>query len=192
MGGPSKSTINTQNQLTQEQIQIAQQQNKLQEANYNRMNTLEAPAISYYSGLTGGDASQSLQAAMPFISQISQSFQGTKDNLMSSMPPGAARDLALSNLTQQKDISTANFMTEQVLSAYDKLANMGSGLGSFSLQELGAAMGGLSNASGSNQALGQMQAAASPWNMIGSLVGDAMGMFSFGFGGGGAKKGSAG
>jgi len=190
MGGPSQSTINTQNSLTQQQMGIAEQQNAQQQQNYSRMLQLEQPAISYYQGLTGGDAASTTQAAMPFISQITQAFNTSKQQIMNQMPPGAARDLALSQQEQQKDVATANFMNQQVLGAYDKLANIGAGLGSFSLQELGASLSGLSGASGSNQVLGQMQAAASPWNMIGGLLGDAMGMFSFNLGGsGGGSKG---
>lgn len=189
MGGPSQSTINTQNALTQQQLATAQQQNALQTENYNRMLQLEQPSINLYQGLVGGDAQKSIQTAMPFISQISQGYNAAKQGILDQTPPGAARDLALSQLSTQKDVNTANFMTQNVLGAYDKLANMGSGFGSFSLQELGASLSGLSGASGSNQALGKMQAEASPWNTIGSLVGDAMGMFSFGFNGGGSKDG---
>lgn len=179
MGGPSKQTLANQQQITNQQIQTSEEQNQLNRENYQRMITMEQPAVDLYSGLVKGDAQKSLQTAMPFISQISQGYQGAKTQVMNQMPPGAARDLALSQMEQQKDVGTANFMTQNVLQAYDKLANMGSGFGSFSLQELGASLSGLTGASGSNQVAGQMEAARSPWNAISGLIGDAMGMFSF-------------
>lgn len=179
MGGPSKSTINTQSQLTQEQLSISQQQNDLQQQNYARMNTLQQPAINFSTGVAGGDAASTMSAAAPFISNISQGYLSAKQNVMNNTTPGAARDLALANIETQKDASTSQFLNQTVLGAYDKLASMGAGYGAFSLQELGASLGGLSGASSSNQALGQMQAAASPWNAVSSLIGDAMGMFSF-------------
>jgi hypothetical protein len=193
MGGPSQQTINTQGQITGEQLQIAEQQNQLQQANYGRMLQMEQPAIDLYSGLVGtgpggvgGSPSQntSLQTAMPFISQISQGYNNATQQIYNNLPPGAARDLAISQASQQKDVATANFMTNSVLQAYDKLANMGAGFGSLSLQELGGSLSGYSGASGANQQLGSMQAAASPWNMISQFAGDAMSMFSFGLPGG--------
>ena len=178
MGGPSQSTQNTQNALTQEQLGIAQQQNQLQQQNYQRMNQLEQPAISYYQGIAGGDAAQTTQAALAGGgNQLFQGFNSAKTQIMNNTAPGAARDMALANLEQNKDVTWGNYLTQTTTGAFDKLANLGAGLGSFSLQELGAAMGSLGGASSSNQALGQMQAEASPWNAIGGLLGDAMGMF---------------
>lgn len=178
MGGPSGSTIQTQQQLTQGQMQIAQQQNALQQQNYARMNQLEQPAINFYSGIAGGDAAQTNLAIQPMMSNITQGYASAKQQILNNTPPGAARDMAIAQLETQKDTATGSFLNQTVLGAYDKLANMGAGFGSFSLQELGASLQGYQGASGSNQILGQQQAAASPWNSISSLIGDAMGMLS--------------
>lgn len=155
-----------------------QQQNQLQQQNYQRMLQLQQPEISFLQGVTAGGP-ETTAAAMPFISQISQGFESSQQQIRNTIPPGAGRDFALSQLEEQKDTSTANFLNQQVLSAFDKLANIGSGLGSFSLQELGASLSAGQQGSESNAQVAKMEQAASPWNAISSLIGDVTSMFSF-------------
>lgn len=172
MGGPSDQTIGTQQQLTQQQIGIADQQNQLQQQNYARMNELQAPSIAFNQGILSNPALQS-SAAAPMISQITQGTNAAKESIANNTPSGAARDYALSQVPIQQNSQIASTLNQTTLSAYDKLANIGSGLGSFSLQELGASLSGLGGASSSNQAAGQMQAqqGSAIFGLLGSLLG---------------------
>ena len=185
MGGPPESSINTQNQLTQEQIGISQQQNKLQQKNYQRMLELQQPEIAKQTALASGDQTAITTAAAPVIMQASKGFQAAKDSIFTTIAPGAARDKALADLEVNKATTIAGTEAGLVNDASGKLANIGAGLGSFSLQELGAALSGVSGASSSNQSVMQVQeqAKASTMGLIGSLAGAVTSPFSFAFGG---------
>lgn len=194
MGGPSQSTLNQQQDITrqgqaisQEQLDLERQQVAQSGEDRAQRNALQAPAIDFNKALSSGDPAAIMKALAPSLAGFSQARNTAREGIFESLRPGAARDISLA----QNDIGNANqiagLRAQKVLEAPDKLANIGSGLGSFSLQELGAgisagqtgisALGGASN---SNQAVlsAQEQAKASTLGFLGNVVGAGAGLFS--------------
>lgn len=188
-GGPSKDTINTQNQLTQAQInnanqqfQVSQDQLALAREDRAKMEALQAPLIARETALATGDPKAALAASMPTISKLSAGYAGARESILNQVPPGAARDTALANLEIQKDTGIAGAQASAVQAAPEVLANIGSGQGAFSLQELGASLSGLSGSTSSfgsagqaNVQAGQLEAqrSAALWGPILGLAGIA-------------------
>lgn len=175
--GPSKQTTDTQSSLTQAQTQIAQQANVHQEEDRTRSLELTQPLIDKEKALATGDRTAALSAAMPTISQLTAGYKGARDSVFNMIPAGASRDKALADLEVQKAVGTGGAMAGEVAKAPELLANIGQGYGAFSLQELGASLGGYAGASGSNQATAKMQSDASSakWAPIVGLAGAAGG-----------------
>jgi len=176
--GPSSAqtqAINTGNSLTQQEVNIAQEQNAQAQANQARALQLEQPLIDQQTALASGDKNAALAAAMPTISQISSGYQGAKESILNTITPGAARDTALANLETQAAVAPATAMASEVQQAPSVLANVGQGIGAFSIQQLGAALSGYSSASSTNQA--NLQAAtqqqAAKLGVAGDLLGAA-------------------
>ena len=172
MGG-NNSALNQQNAITQEQIGIANQQNALQQQNYDRMVQLQQPEVTRQTNLASGDPTSILTAAQPTISQVSGGYNAAKSNIFNNIAPGAARDKALADLEASKATAIGNTEANLVNEAPAKLANIGAGYGSFSLQELGAAINSLGGASNSNQSVlsAQENAKSSTMSFLGSLAG---------------------
>jgi len=177
VGGPSQSTQNQQAAITSQQLDISKAQEAQSEADVARRNKLEAPAINFLTGVTSGDRTSLMTALAPLVSNVTSGATTAKEQILDTTSPGAARDLALSNLEQNTQSSVANLKNTTFTGALDKLANIGAGLGSFSLQETGAALSGLTGASSSNQALANMQGAgkSSTLDFLGTLAGAAAG-----------------
>ena len=146
------------------------------------MYQLQQPLIDRETALASGDRTKALSAAMPTISTLTAGYNAAKQQIMSSLPPGPGRDKALADLETQKYTGVASAQAQQVLSAPEMLANIASGLGAFSLQELGASLSGFSGASNStaqganivNQQIQQQEAAkANQLGFIGGLASTA-------------------
>lgn len=173
MGGPSQSAVNTQNSITQQQIGIEQQSLNQSTEDRESRKALQQPAIDFNSALASGDPAAVMKALAPQLTGLSQARSTARENIFEGLAPGAARDVSLA----QNDVSNANAVAglraSQSLGAMDKLANIGSGLGSFSLQELGAGISAGTAASGSNKAVmdSQEAAKASTLGFLGTLAG---------------------
>ena len=188
-GGPSneqiklqEKQIDTTSQLTQEQIDLARSQQAQAAQDTAERKALQQPLIDKETALASGDRSKALAAAMPTISTLSQGYNAAKEQIMSSLPPGPGRDSALANLETQKYTGIAGAQASQVQAAPEILANIGSGVGAFSLQELGAALSGFSGATSStnvgagilnNEVQQQEAAKANQLGFFGQLAGAA-------------------
>jgi hypothetical protein len=184
-------TLNTENSIAQQQLLLAQQEQALTSQDRAKMLQLEQPLINQETALASGDRSAALAAAMPSISKISGGYEGAKESIFNTVPPGAARDTALANLETQKGVGVGTAMSSQVQNAPGVLANIGQGLGAFSLQELGASLSGYGGAATTNKDVLQAQTAqqAAKLGVLGDLMhgpGSGMG----GMGGGGSGGGS--
>lgn len=170
MGGPSTSA---ETATANAQSQIGAQSAAQSQADRQRALDLQQPLITKEQALAWGDAESALRAAMPQITQISQGYKQAKDSIFATIPPGASRDAALANLNAQASNAPAAVMGTQVASAPEVLANVGSGLGAFSLQELGAGLSGYQGASTtqSNVVNQQNQAKGNTLGFLGSLAG---------------------
>ena len=148
MGQPqvSKQMESAQIQTQQQQNQIAQTAQAQSQEDRDRRVALEQPAIDKYTKLASGDRTAALEASMPVLSQVSQGYQAAKQSILNSVPAGPARDKAISDLEMQKFTTTSGAQATAVSAAPDTLANIGSGLGAMSLQELGASISGYQSA----------------------------------------------
>lgn len=170
MGGPNTAPSQ---QIEQQQLNLSEKQQDQAQVNYDKMQKLLQPAISYNSKIASGSRGDLLTALAPQLANISQGKAQAKGQIMEQVGPGAARDVALA----QNDISAAgqaaSLKNSSFTSALDKLANIGSGLGSFSLNETGAALSGLSGAGNTANTVMQAQNAskASTMGFLGELAG---------------------
>ena len=173
--GSVDSAINTNNALTQQQLSLAQSENATSQANQATALQLEQPLIAKETALASGDKNAALSAAMPTISQISSGYAGAKESIFNTVAPGAARDTALANLQTQAAVQPATAMASAVDQAPSVLANVGQGIGAFSIQQLGAALSGYSGASTTNQTSLQSatQQQAAKLGVAGDLLGAA-------------------
>ena len=124
----------------------AQQSSALAAKKEAQSEALQQPAIDKYTALSKGDRTAALEASMPVLSQVSQGYQAAKQSILNSVPAGPARDKAISDLEMQKFTTTSGAQATAVSAAPDTLANIGSGLGAMSLQELGASISGYQSA----------------------------------------------
>ena len=179
---PSQQISQQQVGLSQQQIDIAKQQNELAAQNYQRMLTLEQPAISYNQALASGDTTAMFKAAAPTLSTISSQAEAAKSSIYDTVAPGAARDFALSQLPIATRTAEAGALTSAQQQSYNALANLGAGFGGLNLQEVGAALSGLggagtslSGASQTQQSImgAQAQAKSSTMGFLGQLAGAA-------------------
>lgn len=173
MGGASKSIEQSQINNANQQTAIAQEQARNSDLDRAARDKAQAPAISLYTALTSGDPNKSMTAAAPLLAPISQAYQSSKDSIFNNIAPGAGRDAALAGLNIQKNAQTAGIFSSTTASAYDKLANLGSGLGAFSLQDIGASLNAFGGAgTGYNDVQKQKTAdKASTLGFLGQAVG---------------------
>ncbi len=180
--GPSAQTVSTNQAITQQQLNLAQQQQTQSATDTAQRTALEQPLINKETALAGGDRNAALAASMPVISQISAGYKGAKEQINSSLPPGPGRDAALAQLETQKATGIAGAEASAVQQAPEILANVGQGVGAFSLQELGASLSGFSGAGNTNAGTGSLQTQQSQakWGPIVGLAqaaGSAAGSF---------------
>ena len=174
MSGPA--TQPSQNIATQ-QTATGQQFGVLAQQSLQQMNTLEAPAINYYSGLVNsanqGNYNQLVQSAGPTLGNITQQQNAALENIYSNVPAGAGRDYALAMLPQNTAGQVAQTLNSSYTGALSNLAQLGAGYGSTGLQEAGASLSGLSGASQTQGTVmnAQAQSKASTMGFLGALAG---------------------
>jgi hypothetical protein len=192
-GGPSQQTLNTQSGISTQQQSIANQAEQASLQNQAQMTALQQPLIAQQTALASGDRNAALTASMPSISQISGGYNAAKEQIMSNILPGPAQTAALANLETQKDTTIGNAQASAVQQAPGILANIGSGLGAFSIQQLGASLSGLSGAASTNQSVlqSQTQQQAAKLGLLGSLAGTAGSVATGGFNLGGGSGGGS-
>ena len=157
--GPSgayKQAMSTESSVAQQQLGLAQAQAAESEQDRQQRIALQQPLIAKETDIARG-GSAALAASMPVISQVSGGYEAAKAQIMNNIPAGAGRDRALADLETQKETTIGGTQAQMVQQAPDILANIGSGVGAFSLQELGAALGGYSGAAGTSGAIAQQE-----------------------------------
>lgn len=161
---------NTQNVVSQQQLSLAQQENTQSQQQYQQQQDLEAPEIALQKTLATGNPSAVLAATAPTISTLSAQFPASQEQIMNQLPPGPARDAALAQLTTSKNSTIAGTEANLVTQAPATLANIGAGLGAESLQQIGAALSGLSGANTTAQGI-ESNANAEKANTVGLISG---------------------
>ncbi len=182
MSGPDQGVQQEQLQNSRAQTDIANKEFAESQKNTKKMEELEAPAISLYKGITSGDPTKQLQAASPVIGQISKGFTASKESIMNSVPPGPARDYALSQLNVQSNAAKSGEIANITSNAFGQLANIGAGLGAFGLQQTGASLNAFGGSASTSNNVQQQKAAskASTMGFLGQLVGGASSVASAG------------
>lgn len=172
MSGPNKQQLQKQNEIQDSEIAIARSSEARADEAYRRSQAAISPAEKYYSAVTkGGDSF--MTAIAPIISQIDTSKKKTKEAIYDQLPAGPARDSAIAENERGSYDSVAKVKNFSFIDALDKLANIGSGLGSFSLQNTGAALSGDQAAANTGRDIMADETArkAARMNAIGGLVG---------------------
>lgn len=172
MGGPSKELV-SQSKIADSQVQVSQEELAQSREDRKRRDDLLQPAIDFNKKAASGDKESLLTAVAPLISEITKGRAQSKEAIYESVPAGVGRDVALAqNETGARDAVAAT-KNNTFLASLDKLANIGSGLGSFSLQELGAGITSSSNAAQTNDSVIKAKSAekASTLGFLGQLAG---------------------
>jgi hypothetical protein len=184
MGGPSQSSLNTslntQNQLTQSQINTQSAATQESQQEFAQQQQLEAPSIAFNNALTSGDPKAVLTALAPEISGVTQAKNSTAAQIDEQLPPGAARDVAQANNIQGSANQIAGTEAAAEQGAYGTLASLGQELGSNSLQALAGSISAGSAASSANQVniSAAEQSKASTLGFVGSLAGTGASFFN--------------
>lgn len=188
--------MNSNKEIAGIQAQTAKDQLAFAKEDRTRMMDLLQPAIDLNKAFATGDREKATAFAAPVIGQISRSSQQAKDSIFNTIPAGPARDFALAKLEQERYGATGEAMTQPYISSFDKLANIGSGFGSFSLNEVGAGLRAGESATLTNESIiraGTNQKAAT-MGLLGAL-GQAAGNTALtaigGAGGGGGGGGNS-
>lgn len=171
MGGPNSQDYKRQSDIAQQQVDLAKSQSTTAAADRAKMDKLLQPSIDFNTAVTKDPQSQ-LVAAAPMIGQIAKGEKAAEEQIFESIPAGPARDMALAEAKRGKASDIATTRNNIFTTALDKLANIGSGLGSFSLQELGAALTGFQGGAATGQGVIQnkAQTKAATTGMIGDFA----------------------
>lgn len=142
MGGPTKADKQAERDRANKQDDIADKSYEQSQEDRTRRNALQAPQISQLLRFASGTKEDVMNYAAPQLAEITAANEAQRKAIMESLPPGPVRDAALAQVARDKPAQTANLFnkvsTTMSDTALDKLTNIGQGLGSFSLQELGA------------------------------------------------------
>lgn len=176
-GGINKSIAKGQG-ITDQQLGIAGGANTRAAEQYEQYKRLTAPLITQQTALASGDRAAATEAAMPVISQLAGGYEGAKQGVLNQTPAGAGRDRALADLMTKTYSGIGGAQAAMVQQAPQVLAGLGGQSGQMSLQQLGAALGGLQGGAQSNQQIlqSQVQQRAATLNFFGQLASAAGGV----------------
>lgn len=193
MSGPKREDKSAQRDLANQQTQISREQVQFSKEDRDQRNLLQDPTIKFNQALASGDRDKIMTAAALPIAELTRGTQTAKENIMNTLPPGAARDFALSQVAREGPAQTAQFINQAHLSSMDKLANIAQGFGAFSLQELGAGLraGEASGQTRNSIMQADAQSKAATLGFLGSLAGAAGSVATGGLTGGGGGKGGS-
>lgn len=175
MGGPSKQDTNTQRDIAQQQINLAQQANTRSQKLFDLTEPGLESAESYYKALASGDPMAIFRAIAPATEQINQQSAAAKERITSEMPRGGEQRLALENNEIAKSSAVGRLATQSYTSAFPSLAQLaGTGIG-LSLNEVSNAIASFSGASKATDSVMQADASskAATMGFLGSLAGGA-------------------
>lgn len=160
MGGPKKQKkqIQTASDITQRQLSLAEEQARRERESYQEMQRLRQPLVQQQTALASGNRQEAMGAILPILQQIGSGFHAARQQILNTLPPGAARDRALADLDMQAFSNIGAAQAATVGEAPKILASLGSESGGFGLQQLGAALAGMTGASQTNTTAAQIKA----------------------------------
>jgi len=167
-----ESGVNTEKAVAAAQIGSMEKSDKRADENYALFKDLIQPAVELNKSFATGDRKAMLPFLSPVVGQIDSGYTSARDSIINSTDAGPARDFALAKLERDRYAQKAGASNELYTSSFDKLANIGSGLGSFSLQQLGASLRAGEGASITGQSVANagLQQKASTMGMFGQLA----------------------
>jgi hypothetical protein len=159
MAKGASQNVSTANSIAGQQLNVASQAGQRSAADYAQYKQTIQPLIKQQLALASGDRQEALSAAMPVIAQLASGFQRAKQQIMNTMPAGAARDRALADLLTQQYGTIAGTQADLVQKAPTVLATTVAPMAQQNaLQELGAQLSGLQSGSQTNFQAGQLAA----------------------------------
>jgi hypothetical protein len=171
MGGGPSSTEQAQINLQQQQASLGQQEFTASQARMGQADKIMQPAIDFWQEIFSGDPTTMLKAAAPAVGQITSGEQASEAQIMNSMAPGAARDLAVLQAKMGKNSQIAGTLSNLWGSAPGALEQIAAAEQGVALQQTGAGLRGLEGASSTGNTVLQadaarQQAKASLWGSI--------------------------
>jgi hypothetical protein len=169
MGGvkvdPAKQLAESSKQLSQELLGMFKEER-------GRGMELISPLIERSQRLISGQPGETMSVLAPEIASLEQGYRAARQSIFEGTEPGAARQLALSGLEQQRAAQIGGLKSGITQQAYNTLAQVGSNLASFGLQEAGAGLQSMDIARATYGDIMQAQAArkASTMGFLGDLV----------------------
>jgi hypothetical protein len=175
MGGGTSNTQKQEQAVSQQQLDISNKLLEQYQQQYQQEQSLQAPLVNFATQVTSGDPKALLSAASPMLSQITKGYNASKEQIQDTMPTGAAKDYALSQLPLQKNQSISDLLNQTYTQAFGTLANLGSQAGGQALSAAGGATTGTANAATTLSNIGQQQAQgkSSTLGFLGQLAGAA-------------------
>lgn len=175
MGGPSQQSINQENSIAQQQLNLSTTEQQQAQKNQALGVQLAQPAIMFNSELASGDPSKIMAAIAPSVTGITQGTANAREQIMDQTMPGAGRDTALAQLPEQQANQIAGLGSNAYLSSFGNLAQIGAGIEGTGLQQTGASISGANASSNATNAVmqAQEQSKASTMGLLGSLAGAA-------------------
>lgn len=183
MSGPpaeTRAATKTMADVSAGELEIARENQRTSAEDRAQRVALQQPIIDKNKALATGSPAEATKAIAPALAQISSGYTAAKSNIEATMPQGAARDLALAELERDKATTVGKAKADAVNAAPEILANVGAGLGAFSLQEIGASLRGFEGASTTAQAQAKAanDAKATQLQFLGGLAQTAGGVAS--------------
>ena len=148
------------------------------------------PAIDIYGKRASGDPEQVMSGISTIVGEQDAQYKAARENIERSLPPGPAKNSAIAKLERERAGASGRLIVSSIDTAIDKLANIGSGIGSFALNEAGAGIRSVEGAAQTQSAILQTEAQgkAATMGFLGDLAG-AGGSIVGGLVGGGKSGG---
>jgi len=175
MGGGKerKASMQMQGDIARQQNQVSQDYLGLAKQEQANRTALQKPAIDYYTRLISSNPAERMNAMAIPLGDIAKATRSAKESVYDSVPRGAARDFAASQLPMQQASQSATELNKAYNGAFPALSSIGTEAGQIGLQQTGAGMRSSEAAAGTNAGImqNQQQQKASQLGMIGSLAG---------------------
>lgn len=177
MGGGNKELDRAQSNAINFQTDLGKDLVALGRDEFGRKKELQAPYEKQQRDLATGNIGTMMSTMSVPMGMFKQQAKASRDQIMNTMPPGAARDYALAELDRNEVGGTYDFLRSAYLQAPVNLAQLSTEAGNFGLQATGQGANDIN--SGITGRQGQMQVAAqrqAAWmGMIGNIAGMAAG-----------------
>ena len=172
MGGVSKEYKNLEKQIGLQQFQTFQDLLRQYQSYSQQRQELQEPYVSLLRGIIGGDKETVQRLLATPIADITRSAIESKERVYETVPSGAAREYALSQLARSVPSEISKLKVGTWSQAPAILSSLGSESGQYGLQTLGAGLRSGEAAAATISSLLQAEAAgkSSAMQILGELA----------------------